>query len=93
MNLNILKFQTQAASTSVYCAAALELDGVGGMYFNNCCRCQPSTASEDEALAKILWDISENMIARIKECKSDVNEICEQYKKIICEKYTRRFFV
>lgn len=61
------KSLAQAASTSVYCAAAHELECVGGMYFNNCCRCKPSAISDDEALAKILWDISENMIARATE--------------------------
>lgn len=44
------------------------------MYFNNCYRCKPSAASEDEILAKALWEISENMIARARENKVDVNE-------------------
>lgn len=57
----------QAASTSVYCATVPELEGVGGMYFNNCCRCQPSKASEDEELAKILWNMSEEMIKKALE--------------------------
>lgn len=55
-------FQEQGAATTVYCAAAPELDGVGGIYFNNCCRCPPSSAAEDGELAKKLWDISEKMI-------------------------------
>ena len=55
--------QQQAASTGVYCAVAPELEGTGGLYFNNCCRCQPSKAAEDENLARKLWDISARMVA------------------------------
>ncbi|KAG8198980.1 hypothetical protein JTE90_001780 [Oedothorax gibbosus] len=57
------KSLAQAASTSVYCTAAHELNGVGGMYFNNCFRCRPSKAAEDEDLAQKLWDLSESMVA------------------------------
>ncbi|XP_035232329.1 WW domain-containing oxidoreductase-like [Stegodyphus dumicola] len=71
------KSLAQAASTSVYCAAAHELEGCGGMYFNNCCRCRPSAASEDEDLAKLLWNISENMIARATEPKIAVTDVEE----------------
>ncbi|XP_054719522.1 WW domain-containing oxidoreductase-like [Uloborus diversus] len=63
------KSLAQAAATPVYCAAAHDLDGVGGMYFNNCCRCKPSSASDDPVLAKRLWEISEAMIARVMEKK------------------------
>lgn len=52
----------QAASTSVYCATALELAGVTGVYFNNCCRCQESESAQSDELAKALWDVSEGMI-------------------------------
>ncbi|XP_076339672.1 WW domain-containing oxidoreductase [Tachypleus tridentatus] len=52
----------QAAATSVYCATAPELDDVGGMYFNNCCRCQPSKSADDADFAKELWTLSDNMI-------------------------------
>ncbi|KAJ8303308.1 hypothetical protein KUTeg_019704 [Tegillarca granosa] len=56
------KSMEQGAATTVYCATASELDGVGGIYFNNCCRCPPSSAAEDSELAQKLWDISEKMI-------------------------------
>ncbi|PSN49771.1 WW domain-containing oxidoreductase [Blattella germanica] len=55
----------QAASTSVYCATAPELEGATGLYFNNCCRCEPSVPAQDPDLARILWELSERMIQSI----------------------------
>lgn len=55
--------QQQAASTTVFCATAPELEGVTGSYFNNCFRCQPSNAALDPALAARLWTLSQDMIA------------------------------
>nr|CAD7439850.1 unnamed protein product [Timema bartmani] len=52
----------QAASTTVYCATAPELDNVTGLYFNNCCRCAPSRAAQDSEFAQKLWDISTEMV-------------------------------
>ncbi|KAF5279773.1 hypothetical protein FQR65_LT15272 [Abscondita terminalis] len=52
----------QAASTTVYCATAPELVGVTGSYFNNCCRCEESANAQNDELAKILWDLSEEMV-------------------------------
>ncbi|XP_013912272.1 PREDICTED: WW domain-containing oxidoreductase, partial [Thamnophis sirtalis] len=37
----------QGAATTVYCAVAAELEGLGGMYFNNCCRCVPSQQAQN----------------------------------------------
>ncbi|XP_071036544.1 WW domain-containing oxidoreductase isoform X2 [Parasteatoda tepidariorum] len=54
----------QAAATSIYCATAHELGGVGGMYFNNCYQCKPSQTSASEDLSKMLWELSETMINR-----------------------------
>ncbi|XP_059849245.1 WW domain-containing oxidoreductase isoform X3 [Hypanus sabinus] len=56
------KSMQQGAATSVYCAVAPELEGLGGMYFNNCCRCLPSQAAQDEASASALWELSERLI-------------------------------
>ncbi|TGZ47499.1 WW domain-containing oxidoreductase [Temnothorax longispinosus] len=53
----------QGASTTVFCATAPELEGVTGSYFNNCCRCQPTNAALDPALAARLWTLSQDMIA------------------------------
>ncbi|XP_031833660.1 WW domain-containing oxidoreductase isoform X2 [Nomia melanderi] len=55
----------QAASTSIFCATAPELEGVTGVYFNNCFRCDPSTPALDSALATRLWSVSQDMIVNI----------------------------
>lgn len=52
----------QAAATSVFCAAAPELQHVGGCYFNNCCRCKPSVAAQDAVLATHLWRTCKAMV-------------------------------
>ncbi|KAG5667716.1 hypothetical protein PVAND_015687 [Polypedilum vanderplanki] len=57
----------QAAATTVYCATAQELTGLTGIYFNNCYICEPSKLSQDENLAKELWNLSEKMIGEIME--------------------------
>lgn len=55
--------QQQGAATTVYCAVAPELEGLGGMYFNNCFRCQPSVQAEDPSGAAGLWELSERLVA------------------------------
>jgi WW domain-containing oxidoreductase len=57
--------QQQAASTTVYCATAPELEGATGLYFNNCCRCEPSKAAQDLELARVLWQLSTSMIQAV----------------------------
>ncbi|KAI6077598.1 WW domain-containing oxidoreductase isoform X1 [Aix galericulata] len=52
----------QGAATTVYCATAAELEGLGGMYFNNCCRCLPSPEARNDATAAALWELSERLI-------------------------------
>ncbi|KAL6036038.1 hypothetical protein STEG23_024459 [Scotinomys teguina] len=54
--------QQQGAATTVYCAVAPELEGLGGMYFNNCCRCLPSEEAQSEETARALWELSERLI-------------------------------
>ena len=54
--------QQQGASTTVYCAVAEELSNVGGLYFNNCCRCPPSKAAFSKSMAAALWSLSEKLI-------------------------------
>lgn len=56
------KSMQQGAATTVYCAVAPELEGLGGMYFNNCCRCLPSEEAQSEETAKALWELSERLI-------------------------------
>lgn len=53
--------QQQAASTSVYCASAPELEGISGCYFSNCYRCDPSKTALNPQLAERLWFVSEKM--------------------------------
>lgn len=54
--------QQQGAATTVYCAVAPELEGIGGMYFNNCFRCLPSPQAQDPTAALSLWELSERLI-------------------------------
>lgn len=56
------KSMQQGAATTVYCAVAPELEGLGGMYFNNCCRCLPSEEAQNEETARALWELSERLI-------------------------------
>uniref|UniRef100_A0A8C8RBC4 Uncharacterized protein n=1 Tax=Pelusios castaneus TaxID=367368 RepID=A0A8C8RBC4_9SAUR len=59
-HLSIRKIQR--AATTVYCATTPELEGLGGMYFNNCCRCLPSQEAQNEVTAAALWELSERLI-------------------------------
>ena len=47
----------------MYAATAPELEGLGGLYFNNCCSCPQSPAADDPARARRLWELSESLIA------------------------------
>ncbi len=47
----------------MYCAVAPELEGLGGMYFNNCFRCLPSSQAQDQSSAVSLWELSERLVA------------------------------
>lgn len=60
----------QAASTTVFCATAIELIGVTGVYFNNCCRCEESKAGQDDEMAKLLWDVSVRMVQKVFDGKA-----------------------
>ncbi|KAG8563116.1 hypothetical protein GDO81_015945 [Engystomops pustulosus] len=57
-----LTMRQQGAATSVYCAVSPDLEGLGGMYFNNCCRCLPSQEAQREETAEALWELSERLI-------------------------------
>lgn len=58
----LLSPQQQGAATTVYCAVAPELEGLGGMYFNNCFRCLPSVQAQDQSSAASLWELSEHLV-------------------------------
>ncbi|XP_055536555.1 WW domain-containing oxidoreductase-like [Wyeomyia smithii] len=54
----------QAASTTVYCATAPELNGLTGLYFNNCYICGPADSTRNERKQRLLWEFSESLIER-----------------------------
>ncbi|HEV3162544.1 MAG TPA: SDR family oxidoreductase [Isosphaeraceae bacterium] len=51
----------QGAKTSIYLAASPEVEGVTGQYFAKQKRVAPSPASLDEAAARRLWEVSEQL--------------------------------
>lgn len=64
----------QAAATTIYAATAPELTGLTGLYFNNCYICETSQKAQSAYLSEKLWDISEEVIARIVDSRNFINE-------------------
>jgi len=63
----------QAAACSVFVATATELTNVGGLYFNNCQQCEPSSTAVDKTAAKDLWKLTEDLIKdRTKHWYQDI---------------------
>lgn len=56
------KTLSQGAATTVYCAVAPELEGVGGRYFENCREKNASAEAQDPAVAKRLWELTEGWL-------------------------------
>ena len=55
----LLKTPEQGAQTTIYLATSAEVEGVTGKYFANC-KVAPVTAeANDAAIAKRLWEVSE----------------------------------
>ncbi|HVK76535.1 MAG TPA: SDR family oxidoreductase [Kofleriaceae bacterium] len=54
----LMKSTTDGARTSIWCATAPELSGETGHYYDNQREKRPSRVSQDEALARTLWDKS-----------------------------------
>ncbi|XP_028169074.1 WW domain-containing oxidoreductase isoform X2 [Ostrinia furnacalis] len=54
----------QAAATTVYVATDTDLDGVTGLYFNNCFYCQESELARDKDIANEVFAISLRMITQ-----------------------------
>ncbi|CAH0714584.1 unnamed protein product, partial [Brenthis ino] len=52
----------QAAATTVYVATASELEGVTGLYFNNCFYCEESRLAQDKDIINEVFAISLDMI-------------------------------
>ena len=53
------KTPSQGAQTSIYCAVAEELEGISGKYYEDCTETKLDPRGEDDAVAKKLWEISE----------------------------------
>jgi hypothetical protein len=56
-----IKSAKTGAKTSVYCATAPELEVVTGKYFSESKVAQPTRVAQDDAAARRLWDVSEEM--------------------------------
>jgi len=56
-----LKTPAQGARTSVYLASSPEVAGVTGEFFNKCKIATPSRRARDEASARRLWELSEQL--------------------------------
>ncbi|MBO9313379.1 MAG: SDR family oxidoreductase [Chloroflexus sp.] len=52
----------QGAETSIYLASSPEVEGVSGVYFVRKKPTQPSAAAQDAALARRLWEFSEQLV-------------------------------
>lgn len=71
----------QAASTSVFCATALELNGTTGVYFNNCFRCEEGKMAQNDEMAAKLWRISCEMIGDVmgrRDAAVCYDSLCEE---------------
>jgi retinol dehydrogenase-12 len=53
----------EGALTSLHCATSPDVAGDDGLYYDKCRPKTPSTLAQDEALAKKLWQVSEEMVA------------------------------
>lgn len=60
-----MKTIPQGAATQVYVATHPSLAGVSGQYFASCNVAVPRADAEDAALAKRLWDVSEQLVAAL----------------------------
>jgi len=61
-----LKSVAEGAATEVYVATRPELAGVSGKYFADCNVAEPRPDAEDPALARRLWDTSEEIVAKLR---------------------------
>ena len=52
----------QGAQTTIYLASSEEVEGVSGLYFDNCKPQEPSSAAQDDEAAKKLWKISADLV-------------------------------
>lgn len=62
----VLKDIAEGAATEVYVAARPELATVSGRYFADCNEAAPRPDADDPALARKLWDTSEQIVAKLR---------------------------
>ncbi|MBX3228610.1 MAG: SDR family oxidoreductase [Labilithrix sp.] len=60
-----LKSIPQGAATQVFVATHPSLEGVSGKYFSNCNVARPRRDGTDEATAKKLWTVTEEIVAKL----------------------------
>jgi NAD(P)-dependent dehydrogenase (short-subunit alcohol dehydrogenase family) len=53
---------SRGAQTTVYLAAADDVTGASGQYFNRCQQTEPAPAAQDDVMARRLWQISEKLV-------------------------------
>jgi len=54
---------TAGAQTSIYVASDPTVDGITGAYWVKCAQAVPSDPAHDDAAARRLWDVSEQLVA------------------------------
>jgi NAD(P)-dependent dehydrogenase (short-subunit alcohol dehydrogenase family) len=55
----------KGARTTIYLASSPEVDGVTGGYFYKCKPATPSSVAQDDAAARRLWYVSEQLVASV----------------------------
>jgi NAD(P)-dependent dehydrogenase (short-subunit alcohol dehydrogenase family) len=58
----VIMTETDGARTSIYAATAPELEGVTGRYFDKAKEAKPNKATGNEAAARHLWDVSQELV-------------------------------
>ena len=62
----------QAASTPVFAAFAPEMNGVSGLYLNNCFPCQPSELAQNRMTRVTLWNLTQDLLQqKLKDIDSE----------------------
>ncbi|XP_078673788.1 retinol dehydrogenase 12-like [Branchiostoma floridae x Branchiostoma belcheri] len=56
------KTPRQGAQTTIHCAVSEGLETSSGLYFTDCAPKEPIPEAKDEAVAKKLWELSEEMV-------------------------------
>jgi NAD(P)-dependent dehydrogenase (short-subunit alcohol dehydrogenase family) len=56
----------KGARTTIFLTASPQVEGVTGGYFYKCRPAVPSAAAQDDAAARRLWDVSEQLVASVR---------------------------